>query len=414
MRVRIDRATVVAAFATFAVFWGAWGAVVPQIQRAAHVSSGTLGLDLLLIGVGALCSMQFAGTLIDRLGALVLPASMVALALTGILPALARSGVTLGVALFVVGIASGALDVAINTAGARSEARTGLPIMNLAHAGFSIGVVVTSLSAGLALDRGATSLVVLIGCGLATGVVAAILMLLRRATAWGQPVPPTAPTPPAAPSVRAQHPPEGLRKWRRRISRIPVPLLILGGICGLSYFIEGAWQNWGALHIERTFAGSPALGAAAPAGFALAAATGRLLAHRVSHHLTPRSLLQSGAAIAAAGTVLAAAAPSATVALAGICIAGLGTSICAPTVFSLTGQVAGPANRGAAMGTVTTIAYAGFIVGPALVGILASAFNLRLALGLVGVVAVSLGLVGAKAPMRASLAESSAPPWPAA
>ncbi|MDQ6613645.1 MAG: hypothetical protein M3083_02505 [Actinomycetota bacterium] len=81
-----------------------------------------------------------------------------------------------------------------------------------------------------------------------------------------------------------------------------------------------------------------------------------------------------------------------------------------PTVFSLTGKVAGPDQRGAAMGTVTTIAYLGFVLAPEIAGILTSTTGLRLALGLVALAAVSLGFLGARAPVPINQAEL--PPEP--
>jgi MFS family permease len=53
--------------------------------------------------------------------------------------------------------------------------------------------------------------------------------------------------------------------------------------------------------------------------------------------------------------------------LVGIAVAGVGTSVCAPTIMSLAGAWAGPGRRGAAVSTVTTTAYLGFLVGPAAV-----------------------------------------------
>jgi len=411
MGARTPQAMVVAAFATFGVFWGAWGAALPQIQRSARVSSGTLGLDLLLIGVGAICAMRLAGTLVDRLGPLVLPASMVALAAVGVLPTVARSGFGLGAAALVLGAVSGAYDVAINTAGARSEAVTSRPIMNVAHAGFSIGVVITSLSVGVALDRGATPLGVFVGGGVVTAAVAGVLAALRHALPEPRPAlirssPPEHDDSSAGPGPdsnrrRADSNQRRAVSNRRRRVSIPRPLLILGAICGLGYFVEGAWQSWGAVHIERTFHGSPALGASAPAIFALAAAVGRLSGQRVARRVAARAMLWRGASLAAAGTALAAAAPDAALALIGVGLAGLGTSICAPTVFSLTGQIVSPERRGAAVGTVTTLAYVGFVLGPALVGVVTSAAGLRTALGLVGLVAVSLALLAPQAPVPA-------------
>jgi predicted MFS family arabinose efflux permease len=403
MNERWDRSTVVVAFGAFGVFWGAWGATLPQIQHSARVTSATLGLDILFIGLGALASMRLTGSLIDRLGPLVLPGSMAALAFAGVLPALARSGATLGAAMFAVGATSGAFDVAANTAGARSEATCGRPIMNLGHAGFSIGVVIVSLSSGGALDQGATPLGVLTGVGVTILAAAAALTVLRQATAWGQAMTlPKSGSGPRAPGrARGVH-------WQ--LPRIPSSLLTLGAICGMAYVIEGCWQSWGALHIERTFHGSPALGAAAPAAFAIAAALGRLMGQRVVDRVGPRHMLQRGAVLAAAGSLLAAVAPTAGWSLAGVAVAGLGTSICAPTVFSLTGQVADPANRGAATGTVTTLAYIGFVVGPSLMGVLISAFGLRTALGTLLFIAAALGILGGRAPVPGT--DAALPPGP--
>ena len=48
-------------FAAFGLFWGAWGAALPQIQAHAGASDSELGLALLCIGAGALVSMRPAG-----------------------------------------------------------------------------------------------------------------------------------------------------------------------------------------------------------------------------------------------------------------------------------------------------------------------------------------------------------------
>ena len=80
------------------------------------------------------------------------------------------------------------------------------------------------------------------------------------------------------------------------------------------------------------------------------------------------TLLRGGAALGAAGTLLGALATSAGLALTGILLAGAGISICAPVLFSIAGRSADEAVRGAAVSIVTTIAYLGFLVGPAAVG----------------------------------------------
>ena len=74
-------------------------------------------------------------------------------------------------------------------------------------------------------------------------------------------------------------------------------------------------------------------------------------------------------------------------------MAGAGISICAPVLFSLAGRSADEALRGAAVSIVTTIAYLGFLVGPAAVGLLASAATLETSLAAVAGVAVALAIL---------------------
>ena len=81
-------------------------------------------------------------------------------------------------------------------------------------------------------------------------------------------------------------------------------------------------------------------------------------------------------------------------------LAGLGTSVCAPVLISLAGGHAGAAARASAVSIVTTIAYLGFLVGPAAVGVAADALSLPAALGAVAGLAVLLAVLVRAAPAR--------------
>ena len=180
-----------------------------------------------------------------------------------------------------------------------------------------------------------------------------------------------------------------------RPSLRPVPrlLLVLGGLCALAFFVENAWQSWGAVHLESDLDASPALGALAPALFASAAALSRLGGHALAGRVSELTLLQGGATLGAAGTLLGALAPVAGLALVGIVAAGAGISICAPVLFSIAGRGSDEAVRGAAVSIVATIAYLGFLVGPAAVGLLANATALETSLAAVAGVAVALAML---------------------
>jgi predicted MFS family arabinose efflux permease len=362
------RVRVLGGFAAFGAFWGAWGATLPAVQSHAGVDDGQLGIALLCIGAGALVCMRPAGTLVDRWGAPALPATLAAFAGAAALPGLATSTTGLCAALLALGATSGAVDVAINAEGVRSEAATGRPVLSLAHGTFSACVVGGSLTAGglRAAGAGAETVLVLVGL-----VVAATAAVLLRAPAAGGP----------RPAVRAS------------LRPLPRLLLVLGGLCALAFFVENAWQSWGAVHLESDLGASPALGALAPALFAGAAALSRLGGHALAGRVSELALLRGGAVLGAAGTLLGALAPVAGLALVGVVVAGAGISICAPVLFSIAGRGADEEVRGAAVSVVTTIAYLGFLVGPAAVGLLASATALETSLAAVAGVAVALAIL---------------------
>jgi hypothetical protein len=367
------RVRVLGGFAAFGAFWGAWGAALPAVQAHAGVDDGQLGVALLCIGAGALVSMRLAGTLVDRWGAPALPATMAAFGACAVLPALASSAVGLSATLLVLGASSGAVDVAINAEGTRSETATGRPILSLAHGTFSACVVVGSLATGALRAAGAGAELVL---GLVGGVIVAIAIGLWWAPAAGDGV--------VAPA-------------RASLRHLPRILVVLGALCALAFFVENAWQSWGAVHLESDLGASPALGALAPALFAGAAATSRLGGHALVGRFDEILIMRVGAMAGAAGTVVAAVAPVAALALAGIVVAGAGISICAPILFSLAGRSADEAVRGAAVSVVTTIAYLGFLVGPAAVGLLADATTLRASLACAGAVALLLAALAGRA-----------------
>lgn len=368
------RRQVLVAFAAFGVWWGGWGAVLPAVQRSAGVDDGALGAALLFVAVGALASMRLTGGLIDRFGRVVLPLAAGALGVTGLAPGFVEGFAPLAVALLLVGAASGAMDVAINALSARYENAAGRPLMNLAHAAFSVGVIGGATATGALRWAAAGPRGVLSGLGLA--LVAVALWLLRPAPAdrLGDDQPEAQTTPPS-------------RWWSP-----PRRLLVLGVLTALAFLVENAWQSWSAVHLERTLGAAAAVGAAGPVLFGASAAAGRLLGHRLTGRHPDQVLVRVGALLAAAGTLGAAAAPSVPLALAGIAAAGLGTAVCAPSLFSLAGRGVAAGRRGSVIGTVTTLAYLGFVISPALVGLVSRLTTLPVALGSVSVAALLLAL----------------------
>lgn len=366
------RLRVFTGFAALGGFWGAWGALIPAVQAGASADDGELGVALLMVALGALGSMRLTGALIDRHGAVVLPIVAVLFGGAGLLPALASSPLALGAALLAVGAGSGALDVAAEAAGVDEERSSGRPLLNLAHACFSASVVVASLATAALRAAGAGPRTIL-----------AIVLVVTVAAALGPLRPSGTPhaVAPTAPGERA-------RWWH------PSPTLLgLGVLCAIAFVVENAWQTWSAVHLEVTFRAPPGLSGIAPAVFAGANVAGRLAGNIALRHVRAHILLSACALVAAAGSAIGARAASPTLAMAGIALAGLGTSVFAPTIVGMAGAWAGAERRAAAIATVTTVAYLGFLLGPLGVGLAASATSLPAALSMVAALALVLALL---------------------
>jgi MFS family permease len=337
------------AFAAFGLFWGAWAGVLPGVRAETGASEAGLGAALLFVAVGALPTMLAAGLAVDRLGPLVAPALLL-FAAASALPAFAGSVPALAVALVAVGATSGALDVAANASVATLEAETGRRLMQAAHALFSAGVVVGSVSAGLAREAGASPRQVLLVT--ACAVAASALTNLggpRRAAVERRPA---------------------------RLVLSPV-LAVLGALCAVAFVFESGIESWSAIYLEDELDASPATSGLGPGSFAAAMATGRLLGQGLGARVGERALVGSGAVAAACGVLVAAAATSPPVALVGFALGGAGIAVAAPVFFGAPAYLAGPAQRGGAVSTVTTISYLGFLAGPALMGGVGGALGLR-------------------------------------
>ena len=118
---------------------------------------------------------------------------------------------------------------------------------------------------------------------------------------------------------------------------------------------------------------------------------GRLSGDKIVQRLGNPKMLAFGGMCAAAGFALVTLVPSWPVALLGFALVGLGCSNVVPVLFTSVGrQTAMP--ESAAVPAITSLGYAGILLGPAAIGLVAKAAGLSaafliLALGLVGVAA---------------------------
>lgn len=391
---RVRHSVPYAAFTAFGVFWGTWGAALPALRDRAGVSQGELGTALLFVGVGALPAMLLTGRAVDRFGSRSAAVPLIALAVAGLTVAAgARSWASLVVGMLLVGVTSGAADVAINTVSGQVEHDSARPVLTRAHGVFSLAVVAASLIAGSVLSiatgtgDGAGSTPALTWT---FGVAAAVISVLCASIWTGTPVNRNHPSPLLPLGATAQRRTADRLSTagpRSRSARLHLtPLVAVGLVGALAYAIENAHQSWGAVFLTDVFSASAQTASLAPAAFAAAAAAARLALAPLSR-TRPVLLLLTGGLLAATGSLVVATSPSTAVALVGLGIAAVGTATLFPTLLSTSLRNVRTEERGRATSAISTTAYLGFLLGPVLVGLLAEHVGLRGALTGVAVVA---------------------------
>ncbi len=328
-----------------------WAPLVPFAKAKLAIDEGAMGMLLLCLGLGSVLTMSVTGALSARFGSrpiIILGGLGVSLFLP--LLAIAGSPVALGAALFVFGAALGTLDVAMNIHAVDVERASDRPLMSGFHALYSIG--------GFA---GASAMTIMLSLGLSplTGVIAnAVLMLTAIAL--------TTPR-----LVRAKGDPNGA------VFALPRGMVLLLSLLAAGTFLaEGAMLDWGALLITKDGLVAVAHGGLGFMLFSIAMTAGRLIGDKIVAQLGDRRVLRWGGLLAVAGFVVLLTAPVAAVALSGFILIGLGAANIVPVLFRLAGsQTAMPPAQ--AISALSTIGYAGILIGPAGIGGIATATGLH-------------------------------------
>jgi MFS family permease len=370
-------------FAAHGFIFASWAVRVPAIKEQTGASSAALGLALLGLSAGAVATMLIAGALCRRFGTQrIAVISCALLSVTLVLPALAWSATTLGLALLVFGAAYGCLNVAMNSIAVDLVAALRRPVMPGFHAAWSFGGLAGAGLGGLLAPHlsPVRHLLLIALAGLLVSVLAGRTLL---ASARWLPANPTEPKPATRPKTESKPKLEDQPKRESRLALTWRRALMNGRVVGLFGLIalcaaydEGAIGDWGALHLRQDLGVGPGLAAAGYAAFALAEACGRLCGTSLLERLGRTRVLALGGLTACGGMLLASLAPDVWLALAGFAATGLGLANLFPAAIARAGLLGG--SGGVAL--TSMLGYSGFLLGPPAIGFLASEFGLRVGL----------------------------------
>lgn len=330
-----------------------WAPLIPFVQSRLQVDSATLGTLLLCLGLGAVIGMPLSGTFAARHGCRAV-ISLASILIALILPLLVfiPNSFLVGFCLLLFGISLGSIDVVTCIHGAEVQKLAGVPLLSGFHAFYSIGSLVGAGSMTLALASGMDVLV--------AAVVASVIIFICSIISF-----------------------TGFLRFKSEEKQplLVLPkgrVLIIGIVTMIVFLAEGAILDWSAILLRQEKMVDVSIAGTGYAVFAFAMVLIRLAGDRLTAHFGEKVMLVGGIALTSAGLFFAAFADNFLLVLASMALSGLAVGNVVPVIFSLTyRQKIMPAAQ--AIAAISTLGYAGVLLGPAFIGYAAKLVGLTVA-----------------------------------
>ena len=370
-------------FFSLGLAYASWVARIPAFRDSLYLSHEQLGLALLLGGIGAIAAFPVARWLQTLRTSRWMTYWMGLLNALALLPiALSTRVEVLMLSLFAWGFSTALMDVGMNTHSVKVERFAGRAVISVFHA-FSLGGLVGAVLGALAAQLAWSPLLHygLVALCSVSGLVA------LRGQLHSYPI----------------EAPQHARTTSQWVPQRPSGIvLLLGCLMLASFMTEGAIADWGGIFLRDQLAASLAVAPLGFAAFSVSMVLGRLGGDSLRNRYTGAQVLRLAGVVAASGFGLIVLSPTVWLALLGFFAVGLGLSVVVPVLFSTAGHLPG-AEGERSLAQVTLVGYAGFLVGPPLLGFVAQGLGLPAAFvllaGLAAVLAVAAHWLPEPAPL---------------
>ncbi len=372
------RWAVAAMFLANGFVMGAWAPQIPLLMPRHDVTESTLGLLILVLGLGAVSAMLFAGKLIARFGGRRV-LSLFSLALIPVLPMVVFSPNLWVLAAFmaVFGAMVGCMDVAMNAQAVAIERRLNRAIMSSSHGFWSLGGFVGGSAGAWVIFRWGSEEQSL----LTAGVVAVIVLAAMPFLLAEDPKPVVTV---AAPAPKSRLFPKDFHVW------------LLGFLALASMVPEGAVLDWAAIYMQKELGSDVFVSGLGFAFFAGAMALMRFLGDSVRNRFGAVRTLRVSGLLGAAGMMGGALAAQDWMVIVSFFVAGLGIANMVPILFSAAGNHPHLPSA-SAISIVTMVGYCGILVAPSTIGFVAEHVGFRPTYAGLSLVLIVVALLAARA-----------------
>lgn len=330
---------------------------IPDLQLLNGLSEAQLGLVLMGQPLGGLPMFLVSSAIIERFG----PRKVVLWFLPVVIVTSALAGILLHpVALFIIlalnGVGFSLTNIAINVEADRVEVASGKRIMNGCHGVWSIGFLATALFGAAMRGLGVSPAWHLL---LLAPVLIALLLIIVL------PMSAAAPRPHAGGKAR----------------RLALPTLATLGLVAFGLgagLTEGSARAWAIIYLRDSFDVAAWIQSLALPALVAAMAIGRLRADVILDRFGPVPVARLLSALAIAALALIALAPNAWIGLFAFLLLGIGICVLYPLMLSAAARLGDrPASQNVA--AVTLVFQLVNLGAPALIGVVAQGFGVRMA-----------------------------------
>lgn len=372
----IHRVAVSASFLLQGLVFSTWASRIPSIQQKLHLTETELGGVLLAVPVGLLTSLPLSGWLVARYGSKrVVVAGVLLYAAVLPLLGLAATTVQLMAGLVLFGLASNLANISVNTQGVGVEALYGRSILASFHGVWSLAGFLGASLGTLMIARGVPPASHF--AGMAVFIVLGVALMRPYLVPADQPRPANQP-----------------------LFVLPdKELLLLGVLAFCSLLAEGTMFDWSGVYFRKIVQAPPARVGLGFAAFMSMMATGRFIADWFTNRFGRVRTLQLSGLLTTAGLSLAVALPGLSTAVAGFMLVGLGVSSVVPLVYSAAGR-SRTMPAGVALAAVSTVGFAGFLLGPPVIGLVAGLSSLRVSFAIIAVMGLAVAALARPAASR--------------
>ncbi len=339
--------------------YSSWTSRIPVIKESLKLNDAHFGTLLFMMPVGLIITMPFTGKLLDHFksrtimlcGAMIYNVVLVCL---GFSP----YAWVLAIVLFFFGASRNLMNLSMNAQAIGVQVLYHRSIMSSFHAVWSLAGFAGAAIGYLMVTTNTIPGWHLLGVSL---LLSSLTLYFYRDTLDQVP----------------DH-----KNKRPLFSLPPRGMLVFSLICFGSMACENTMYDWSGIYIKQVLHGSNGLATIAFVIYMVAMTTGRVLGDRLADRFGIQFVLRSSGILIFCGLTTTVLSPFISLTMVAYLLTGFGVSCVVPFVFSLAGKIP-MSNPGAALASISSLGYLGFLLIPPMIGYVAQSSSLRVSFAII-------------------------------